>query len=968
VHDCGVHRKVVTVLFCDVVGSTSLGESLDPEALQGLLARYFERMKTIIERHGGSVEKFIGDAVMAVFGVPMAHEDDALRACRAALEMRAAFAEVNVRGRIGVNTGEVVVGTSERLATGDAVNVAARLQQAAEPNEILVGAPTLALLGQAAEVETVEPLELKGKAERLEAYRLLSTSKAPARAHETRFVGRSAELALVRGAWERAVRERRCELVTVVAEAGVGKSRLVREALGSLREGARVAHGRCLPYGEGITYWPVTEVVRQLEDVKLDEQVREPLAAVLGAEVQTTGQEIAWAFRKLLEAAAPIAVCFDDLQWGENAFLDLIEHVTLLASEAPILLLCTARPELLDGRPSWPVVLRLEPLGEGAVEELIGGRVAPELEARVVRAAGGNPLFVHELLEMVAGGSGEVVVPPTLRALLAARLDQLDPLERRVLERAAVEGEIFHLSAVATLVPEDPNVTGRLASLARRALVQPDRGHVTGEDAFRFRHLLVRDAAYDALPKRLRAELHVRFAAWLKEHATGLVELDELLGYHLEQAHRYHTELGQPDAELARRAHEHLASAGLRADAREDLRATANLLRRALALLPADEPAVTLRLRLGSAIRTTGGTSASSACLLEAAELARAAGDRAGELKLRLAEKTGQASGATGDPREVRRFAEDALAVFERDRDDVGQALAWELLAFLEHGPVRSTEKLVAGERMLQHARAAGARWLEDSATRLILQAHLWGPTPFPEVEQILKHHASIEWRYPTVMARRAAVVGRLGRLEEGREVLEAARERSRELGGWNPSWGQQAWELERYGGDIAAAEAALRAEIAAGERAGMLGVVSSSMAYLAEALVDQNRLDEAEQWAERARALSDQEDAESQSSWRRARARMLARRGSFAEAERVALEAVALADQGDDPVLRADGRVALAEVLELAGKHGEAEQALERALELFEQKGHVTGAGDARRRLESVRHAAPAVSHETGR
>jgi class 3 adenylate cyclase/tetratricopeptide (TPR) repeat protein len=959
--DSAVHRKVVTVLFCDVVGSTSLGESVDPEALQGLLARYFERMKAIVERYGGSVEKFIGDAVMVVFGVPVVHEDDALRACRAAVAMREAFPALEMQGRIGVNTGEVVVGTSERLATGDAVNVAARLQQAAEPDEVLLGEPTLELVRGAVEVEAVDPLELKGKAERVLAFRLVSVSESPERSHDSRFVGREREVVVLREAWERAVSDQHCALVTVVAEAGVGKSRLVAEALASLSGHARVVRGRCLPYGEGITYWPVTEVLRQLEDVEVDQRVQEPLTAVLGEEVQTTPQEIAWAFRKLIEAAAPIIVVFDDVQWGEEAFLDLIEHVALLASSGPILLACTARPELLDRRPSWPVALRLEPLAEIDVGRLIEGRVSDEVEARIVRAAGGNPLFVQELLEMIAVDDGEIAVPPTLRALLAARLDQLDPAERRVLECAAVEGEIFHLGAVTTLVRDEPNITARLASLVRRALVLPDRAQVSGDDAFRFRHLLIRDAAYDSLAKATRADAHERFAQWLEQHGVGLVELDELLGYHLEQAHRYRAELGQPDPQLARRAHEHLAAAGLRADAREDLRATANLLGRALALLPADEPAVPLRLRLGSALRTTEGTSASSACLLEAAELAAAAGDRTGELQLRVVEQGVQAAGSSVDLVATRRLAEEALAVFETEGNDVGQALAWELLAYLEHGPVHSGAKLFAAERMLEHARAAGAKWLEDSATRLILQAHLWGPTPFPEVERIFEQHPSIERRYPTLMARRAGVIGRMGRISEARKLLEAARARSRELGGWNQAWGQQAWEVERYGGDVEAAEAALRGEIDAGERAGMVGVISSSMAYLAEALVDQAKLDEAEEWAARGRAITDKWDAESGSSWRRARARVLARRGSHAEAEALADEALSLADDGDDPVLKAEARTTLGEVLELAGRRTEAEQALELALALFEAKGHVTGAAEVRRRLEALRHAAPA-------
>ena len=601
--DPPVHRKVVTVLFCDVVGSTALGETVDPEALQGLLARYFERMKAIVESHGGSVEKFIGDAVMAVFGVPQVHEDDALRACRAAVEMRAAFSELGVQGRIGVNTGEVVTGTEERLATGDPVNVAARLQQAAAPDEVLIGAATLQLLRGAVEIERVESLDVKGKAEPVPAHRLLALLDTPERSHESRFVGRDRELAQIRSAWESVTREQRCELFTIVSEAGVGKSRLVAHALAALD--TRLVRGRCLPYGEGITYWPVTEAVLQLEDVVADEAVREPLRAVLGDDVQTTPQEIAWAFRKLAEGAAPVAVVFDDVHWGEEAFLDLIEHVALLGT-APILLMVMARPELLDRRPPWPVALRLEPLAASDVESLIDGRVPIETETQILRAAGGNPLFVQELLAMAADGTDPVEVPPNLHALLAARLDQLDTSERRVLERGAVEGEVFHLGSVTTLTPEEPNVVGHLTSLVRRALVLPDRPQLPGEDGFRFRHLLIRDTAYDSLPKSERATLHTRFAAWLDEHGAKLVELDEVAGYHLEQAARYRQELGSPDDALARHASDRLAAAGTRAHGRSDIPAAVNLFRRALQLLAPDDPAVALRLELGNALRQTG--------------------------------------------------------------------------------------------------------------------------------------------------------------------------------------------------------------------------------------------------------------------------------------------------------------------------------------------------------------------------
>jgi class 3 adenylate cyclase len=528
-------RKTVTVLFCDVTGSTELGESTDPEAARALLARYFERMKGIVESHGGTVEKFIGDAMMAVFGVPTAHEDEALRACRAAAEMRDALPDLGLAARIGVNTGDVVTGTAERLVTGDAVNVAARFEQAAAPGTILIG---------------VEPLELKGKSAPVVAFRLLSVLAAPERSHGSRFIGREPELAAVAQAWARALEETRCELVTVVGEPGVGKSRLVAEALSSIQ--ARVARGRCLPYGEGITYWPVVEVLKQIAAPPSDPAAASVLRSLLGdSEQATSADEIAWAFRRLVEEQAPLVVCLDDIQWGEETFLDLVEATALLSAGAPVLLLCMARPELLDRRPGWPGVMRLEPLSADEAGRLISDDVSGDLRERIARAAGGNPLFISEMLAM-ARERADVEVPPTLRALLTARLDQLDESERRVLERGSVEGELFHRGAVQALGPEEPQVTARLTGLVRRELLRPDRPELAGEDAFRFRHLLVRDAAYDALPKSERAELHERFAAWLGGHGE-LVELDEIVGYHLEQAAAYLRELGRPSDDVAAR-------------------------------------------------------------------------------------------------------------------------------------------------------------------------------------------------------------------------------------------------------------------------------------------------------------------------------------------------------------------------------------------------------------------------------
>ena len=540
----------MTVLFCDLTGSTALGETLDPERLRALLAHYFERMKAIVERHGGTVEKFIGDAVMAVFGVPVLHEDDALRAVRSAVEMRDALPELGLQGRIGVMTGEVVTGTEERLATGDAVNVAARLEQAAQPGEVLIGQPTLALVRDAAEVEAVEPLELKGKAEPVPAFRLLRVRDAPERRHGARFVGREHELAILREAWERVEKERRCELVTVIGDAGVGKSRLASEFLGSIE--ATVVQGRCLPYGEGITYWPVVEVLKQLDVSPPEEAAAAAIRSLLGeSDAATSAEEIAWAFRKTLEHAAaerPLVVVFDDIQWGEQTFLDLIEHVALLSSDASILLLCMARPEL-SGAP--PHLAGDAPARALARRRRRGAhrRARPERAAHEDRSRRGRQPALHrgDAGDGRRGGTARWSSRPRCRRCSRLASISSSPPSAACSSVAAIEGEIFHRGAVQALAPAETQVTPHLAALVRKELIRPDRPQLAGEDGFRFRHLLIRDAAYDALPKATRAELHERLASWLEQHGTELVELDEIVGYHLEQACRYRAELGMPD-------------------------------------------------------------------------------------------------------------------------------------------------------------------------------------------------------------------------------------------------------------------------------------------------------------------------------------------------------------------------------------------------------------------------------------
>jgi class 3 adenylate cyclase len=699
-------RKTVTVLFCDVTGSTALGESTDPEALRVLLARYFERMRAIVESHGGTVEKFIGDAVMALFGIPAAHEDDALRACRAAVEMRDALPELGIGGRIGVNTGEVVTGTEERLATGDAVNVAARFEQAAAPGEVLIGEATRALVRAAVVTDPVDSLTLKGKSEAVPAYRLLSVLDAPERSHASRFVGREQELAHVLAAWGSVQAQARCELVTVVGDAGVGKSRLVVEALAAVE--ARVARGRCLPYGDGITYWPVVEVVKQIAALPSDPIAAAALRSLLGeSDDATRGDEIAWAFRKLLEEQAPLVVVFDDIQWGAETFLDLVESTALLSAGAPLLLLCMARSELVEQRPTWPVALRLEPLPSEQAETLIGDAVSGDLRERIAHAAGGNPLFISEMLAMAAGDA-QVEVPPTLKALLAARLDQLDGAERTVLERGAVEGEIFHRGAVQALTPDETHVTTRLAGLVRREMIRPNRAQLAGDDGYRFRHLLIRDAAYDALPKAVRAHLHARFADWLDEHGHALVERDEIVGYHLEQAARYQAELGQADPALAERAALRLATAGRRALDRQDVRTASALLTRAAELVRPHRLDVTLELE-AAWLQSDVDLPASAQAAEAVAEHAGAAGDRSGAMLGRaMALSSGMFAGEVVGVDEQVELCRAALPLEEQRDDPRRLALLWEMLALAANFRMRNDDDVYASQQALRYRRLAG--------------------------------------------------------------------------------------------------------------------------------------------------------------------------------------------------------------------------------------------------------------------
>jgi len=942
-------RKTVTLVFCDLAESTALGDATDPEVLEGRLRRYFERMQEIVERHGGTVEKFIGDAVMAVFGVPVAHEDDALRALRAAAEMRDAMPELQLQARIGVNTGEILTSTVGTLVTGDAVNVAARLEQAAAPGEVLVGAETRMLVGAAAEAEEVEPLDLKGKPDPVPAFRLVAVGEAPIRAHDRPFVGRAAELALLRASWDRANGEAVCELFTVVGEAGVGKSRLVAEALEGMD--ARIVRARCLPYGENITYWPVVEVIKRLGTLPSDPAAAAAIRSLLGESGQVASvEEIAWAFRKLVTEHAPLLVMFDDIQWGTDTFLDLVENVPLLAAGAPLVLLCIARAELLDRRPAWPVAIRLQPLGDADVATLIGDGIEGGLRARIERAAGGNPLFVTEMLAMAREGAVEV--PLTLRALLTARLDQLEPHERAVLERGAVEGEIFHRGAVQTLSPDEPHITPRLAALVRRELIRPHAAQLPGDEAFRFRHLLIRDAAYDGLPKAVRADLHGRFADWLEQQGA-LVELDDLVGYHLEQAAQYLDELGRPDTAVALRAADRLGAAGRRALFRGDERAAAGVLERALTLSRPLRSDIYLELDFAQSLWHDSQRAAE--VMEDAAVRALATGDETGEALCRAMVLFFRSfTGKPGSIDDLETALLDVRGRLERAEDHLGLSHIWTALGYgVANTRGRIDDWALASEEAQRHSRLAGLPGLYQPTLGTAL---ITGSRPADEaLEQVDRLIAEIA--SPWLRLNRAWLLAMLNRLEEAHALAAEAYGMLVEM--TTSRWADWTMaEMSILTGDYEDATRRLRMLCDWLEATDQRGLLESYLPLLGRWLCQLGRFDEAEPLAQRAQALEEArfpEMPDGWHNWRQVAARVHAARGEPDAAEQLAREAVALGEKNESLDVQCLVRWDLAEVLAAAGRPDDAAAEFEQALERCERKKNLALAVQVRQRRDSL-------------
>jgi class 3 adenylate cyclase/tetratricopeptide (TPR) repeat protein len=1007
----GEVRKIVTIVFTDLVGSTAISEGLDPETLRHVMSRYFDTMQSTLERHGGTVEKFIGDAIMAVFGIPTLHEDDALRAVRAAVEMRDDLARLNdelarahdirFQTRTGVNTGEVVSGDSaaqQKLATGDAVNLAARLEQSAQSGEILIGPETYRLVGASIDVEALDPITVKGKNKPVPAWRVLGLVEgADTGDVATPFVGRQTELAALRNAFAAAAHERTCALATIVGPPGIGKTRLARELAATVRPDARVATGRCLAYGEGVTYAPLTEISAQItsdlagllageEDATA---IQERIGVAVGTSDATASpEEIAWAFRRLFEAAAhdrPLVIVVDDIHWAEPVLLDLLEYVLGFSSGSPILLLCLARPDLFDVRPSWAAprpnqtLLQIEPLTDDDAHGLIE-RLERELElnedakARIVAAAEGYPLFVEQMLALHADDPhGELVVPPTIQALLAARIDRLDPAERDVLTRASVEGRLFHRGAVAELLPDEERseVGGHLLSLVRKEFLRPDRARFTGDDGFRFAHVLIRDAAYNAAPKQLRAELHERYARWLERRLRERTDdYLEIIAFHLEQASRYLSELGSPDEALAREAGERLWEAARGASARMDFLSAVSLFERATALLPEDETGALLQ-EFGAALNR-GLDSRARDVVHRAIERAQRSGYRRVELQARLDALWIPAAGAPVQMQygETARQARELIPELEAVDDDLSLTKAWQLAALgdLCLGRDRAADEALVSA--LDAARRLGDR-LEESEIRVSqLVTAYEGDAPVDECLRRCEeemHAVSGEWMVEAAaLACGAGLHAMLGSFGLARTLFQRYMALCEEFNVFNvqPLFFHR--DVEMLAGNSVGAEQWLRRER---ERLTphktWWGLEFAARALIADALCAQGRYDEAMTETDVVPAgVTDWLLPHVR--WRAARAKALARVGSQHEAVALAREAAALAEPTDALNMRADALFDQADVLAAYDRDEEAARSLETALTLYERKGNTVMTARTKGLLESEATFAtnPPISH----
>jgi class 3 adenylate cyclase/tetratricopeptide (TPR) repeat protein len=887
-----MERKLATVLFVDLVGSTALVASTDPEVVRRRVTRYFAEVTTCVEVHGGVVEKFVGDAVLAAFGVPQAHEDDAERAIKASFAILDQVHELGLEARVGIESGEVVVDDAAQstFVTGEAVNVAARLQQQAAPGEVLIGPVARGLSYQGIDAEEVGLAELKGLNDPIPVWRAVCAGAGSGSSSSVRapLIGRESELELLGNTFDRTVRDRRAHLFTVYGEAGVGKSRLAREFVDGL-EGATVLVGRCLPYGEGITYWPLAEMVKTVAGISDDDPIEEAfeklkahcedvaVADLLGLasgvlealDGERSPQEIAGAARAFIEKLAetqPVVLGFEDIHWAEEPLLELIEHLADWV-RAPLLILCLARAELLDVHPGWgggrvrATAIELEALGrcesELLLEALLAGQAGgfePDARRALLDKTEGNPLFVEETIRMVlerGRGSSVERIPDSLQALIGARIDRLPPAHRSVLRRAAVIGRVFWAGAIEHLSPDLENVGETIDDLLLRDFLLPEaRSSISGEVAFRFKHVLIREVAYAGLSKSARADHHARFAGWLKERAGD--ELIEIRGYHLDHAVTLLDELdGEAPAELVHDAAEALHTAGKRALAREANRSARKLFVRAAEL----EPTLRTRYRAALAARRISDLPAVSA---EMELVARDAKEQ-GEQRIYGLALVGLAETALlrdADVLRAQELAEQALEALEHEN----AAARYEALAMLAHiawwlADLEDSEQY--WQRALEAAREGDHKYSESVATHELASIYRIR-LELDRVQPLLERARELAEESGSIVARAKALGSWAnlhflrGDLDEAEEVGEKARELLAEAGSvwWVARILLFLAHVARKKGDDAKAERQLRESIRILKPLEDRGSLCESQRLLAEILLDGGKIEEAERFA----------------------------------------------------------------------------------------------------------------------
>jgi len=927
-----MERKLATVLFADLVGSTQLLDGQDPEITRRRVTSFFDGVQRCIETHGGTVEKFAGDAVMAAFGIPIAHEDDADRAVRAGLGILDHVSELGLEARVGIEAGEVVVDeTDSTFATGEAVNVAARLQQAAAPGEILMGESAQRLTVGRIEAESAGPLELRGFRNPIAAYRAIAVRDGQPHAKVSApFVGRLSELDLLENTLARTIRDRRPHVFTVYGEPGVGKSRLIREFLAGV-EGATILSGRALPYGEGVTYWPLAEMVKSAAGITDDDPMEtakqklieccgdEAIAELLGlasgvmeaVEGERGAPEIAWAAREFADELAdvqPLIMVFEDIHWAEEPLLELIDHLAQWVRERALLILCLARPELLDVRPGWgggrvrSTAIELEPLGRDDSEALADAlleeqQVSGNIRARLLDKAEGNPLFVEETVRMLLeqGADGGDRIPDSLQAMIGARIDRLPAGAKIVLQRGSVIGRTFWAGAIDHLSPEydADELEDILDDLLLRDLVtREERSTIGGEAAYRFKHVLIREVAYGGLWKSGRAEYHTRFAEWLREKADK--EVIEIRAYHLDQACLLYAELdGHPPEELARTAAKALASAGKRALALESNLSARKLLLRSVEL----ESTLGRRFLAARAAWQLGDLPVVRDEMTVLVAEAAAEGDRAIQSRA-LTALSEVAASLDGELVRAAELADEALAVVEADDHD-GRFRALDRRARVARWAGREAEAEEYLQQALEAARAA-ARKDHEARAALQLAGIYVSRMEEDKAAPLIDRALALAEESGSIVARASAAQSKGGlhrvrrQYEEAEGWLTKALDLYRETASvpeiaWTSrQLAQVAWET----GNPAKAEKLFRESIRLLAPMKERGTLCESQRLLSQLLLAEGRIDEAEKFALAARETVSAEDVTSRATTRVALAQVRAAQGRYEEAETLFAEA----------------------------------------------------------------------------